>query len=289
MTTCEKCGKILNGQDNFCPGCGTPVKKKPAAGDGSFVLCSTPQPIFGDYTSPILESKPEPIFSDSSSFMAGYSSRQREKVPEASVEQSAPKVTLPPPVSRPKKEKLPEYQWEDWSEPEPKVSSVQRTLPEISQPAEQYYQEKEEETEDSRAEIEAFLQRKQEEFREKIRQGKQRQSQDALPEFHVSGVAEKGLSLLSYLGFLVVIPIVAGKNSPQVRFHANQGLVLFSASILLTMLEGIITSLLGFSLMFLIGPLLRFVIVFFQIRGIINVLKGSDEKLPVIGKIQILK
>ena len=37
----------------------------------------------------------------------------------------------------------------------------------------------------------------------------------------------RGWGILSYFGFLVLIPIFAARNSYFARFHANQGLVLF--------------------------------------------------------------
>ena len=39
--------------------------------------------------------------------------------------------------------------------------------------------------------------------------------------------ANKGPALLSYFGLLVLISIFVAKHSPYVRYHANQGLVLF--------------------------------------------------------------
>ena len=39
----------------------------------------------------------------------------------------------------------------------------------------------------------------------------------------------RGWGILSYFGFLVLIPIFAARNSYFARFHANQGLVLFGA------------------------------------------------------------
>ena len=138
MTTCEKCGKILRDQDRFCPNCGAAVPKKDSSSFSSSVLSSTPEPIFGDYTSPILETKPEPIFGDSSSFMTGYSSPKKEEKPAPAP--SKKKTRPPKPPVQKKKVKAPEYNWEDWSEKSSEVSAFQRTLPETSQPAGNYYQ-----------------------------------------------------------------------------------------------------------------------------------------------------
>lgn len=40
------------------------------------------------------------------------------------------------------------------------------------------------------------------------------------------------LAVLAYLGLLVFVPILSGSKSEFVRFHANQGLVLFICSVL---------------------------------------------------------
>ena len=47
------------------------------------------------------------------------------------------------------------------------------------------------------------------------------------------------MGVLSYLGILVFVPLIAGnKQSPYVRFHTNQGLVLFIASVIVELLDG---------------------------------------------------
>ena len=51
----------------------------------------------------------------------------------------------------------------------------------------------------------------------------------------------KAISILSYLGPLVFIPLFARKNSPFAQFHAKQGVTLLALNILCT----IVNSLLG--------------------------------------------
>ena len=49
----------------------------------------------------------------------------------------------------------------------------------------------------------------------------------------------KAMGVLSYLGILLLIPLLAGdKQSQYVKHHVNQGLVLFLASSLVDLLEG---------------------------------------------------
>ena len=44
--------------------------------------------------------------------------------------------------------------------------------------------------------------------------------------------SNKAMAVLSYLGILVLVPLLGAKNSPFARFHTNQGLILCIATIL---------------------------------------------------------
>ena len=51
---------------------------------------------------------------------------------------------------------------------------------------------------------------------------------DTTAEFDPKDISDnKGISILSYLGPLVFIPMFAKKDSKYARFHANQGLTMF--------------------------------------------------------------
>lgn len=93
----------------------------------------------------------------------------------------------------------------------------------------------------------------------------------------------KGLSLVAYLGILVLIPIFLANGNKFIRFHANQGLVLLLAEIVVNVLNCIpfIGRIFG-----LVGGILCFV---FMILGIVNAVKGRAKELPLIGKIRIIK
>lgn len=112
----------------------------------------------------------------------------------------------------------------------------------------------------------------------------------------------KILSLFSYLGILVLIPIFAAKDSKFAKFHANQGLVIIIAGIALSVIEFIIGLVLGLTLykIAIIGAILSFVIglVFWVLRiaiialeiyGIINACQGKAVKFPYFDKLTILK
>lgn len=104
----------------------------------------------------------------------------------------------------------------------------------------------------------------------------------------------KGMGVLSYLGILVLIPIFAAKDSPFVRYHANQGLVLCIAAIIYGVAYSILSSVIlaiSWRLYFVVSILGLVGIVFavLAVIGIINVVNGQAKELPVIGKYRILK
>lgn len=82
------------------------------------------------------------------------------------------------------------------------------------------------------------------------------------------------VALLSYLNILVFIPLLFVRKSPFVQFHARQGLALF-----------ITTGIFLFSFYVLVLPWLcaLFVLVCIII-GIMNVFRGLERPLPLIGR-----
>lgn len=86
--------------------------------------------------------------------------------------------------------------------------------------------------------------------------------------------SNKVMAIIAYIGLLfLIINILAAPNSKFARFHANQGLVLFIASIVL-----------GFI------PVLGWLAsVALMIMGIVNAAQGQAKELPFIGKFRILK
>ena len=110
---------------------------------------------------------------------------------------------------------------------------------------------------------------------------------------------EKTLAIESYLGLLVLAPIFGAKQSRFVRYHANQGFVLFLASIALWILTMINSALMiatydsGISVLFsilsIILTLASIGVLVFAVIGIVNAAKCRMKELPFIGKFKILK
>lgn len=113
--------------------------------------------------------------------------------------------------------------------------------------------------------------------------------------------SNKGMAILSYIIFF--IPLLTGdyKKSPFVKFHANQGTVLFIASAIFGVAYSIILAI--FSTVFLtvfhawilwgaismVFSCLWLLPTILCILGIVNAANGKMQPLPLIGKFTIIK
>ncbi|MFH1246393.1 MAG: DUF4870 domain-containing protein [Candidatus Liptonbacteria bacterium] len=95
-------------------------------------------------------------------------------------------------------------------------------------------------------------------------------------------VAEKPshnpIAALSYLGILVIVPLLVAKDDPFVKFHVKQGIVLLISYVVASAV--MIIPILGW----IAGVLLFLMNVVLMIMGIIHSLNGEEKELPVIGK-----
>lgn len=106
---------------------------------------------------------------------------------------------------------------------------------------------------------------------------------------------KKGMAVLAYFSWLILIPLLLARKNAFARFHINQALVLFLISTVGNWLANLIGELLlnispyltlAVSGLFGIIGLIVFVL---GIIGIINALQGKMKPLPIIGSIRILK
>lgn len=105
----------------------------------------------------------------------------------------------------------------------------------------------------------------------------------------------KLFSILAYIGPLFLVGLLADPNNPKVKFHVNQGLVLFLAEIVLSIVVTIVNAVLV--VMPVIGGLLVGLISLAQfgatitlaIMGIMNAVKDEEKQLPFIGNFTIIK
>lgn len=121
----------------------------------------------------------------------------------------------------------------------------------------------------------------------------QNQTFDYDPEYFPQDEVKrnKGMGVVSYLGILVLIPILAGdKTSEYVKQHVNQGFVLFIINAVLEFAERI------FEHVVLIGGILSwaanimdFALFIIMIMGIVSAARGTRKPMPIIGNIRIFK
>jgi len=88
----------------------------------------------------------------------------------------------------------------------------------------------------------------------------------------------KAIAALSYVGLLVLIPLLVKKDSPYSQFHAKQGLVLLIAWVAIGIIA--IVPILGW-LISLVGSIILLVLF---VIGLVNALSGQAKELPLIGK-----
>lgn len=93
----------------------------------------------------------------------------------------------------------------------------------------------------------------------------------------------KGIAIAAYILFF--LPLLAAKESPFARYHANQGLMLLIFSVVVNVV-GWVVPFLGW---FVIGPIGNLLVLIFFILGVINAAQGNMKPLPVIGGFQLIK
>lgn len=83
------------------------------------------------------------------------------------------------------------------------------------------------------------------------------------------------MASLSYVGPLVLIPLLTNRDKPFVLFHIKQGLVLFIISVVGSFLTGATP----------IVYIIHLIIIVLSIIGIINSLQKKEEEVPFVGRL----
>lgn len=100
-----------------------------------------------------------------------------------------------------------------------------------------------------------------------------------MPAFDKKDIDDnKIIALLSYIGILCLIPLLAKKDSKFCQEHAKQGFVLFLVEIAVYAIGFV--PVIGW---FLIGPIGSILTLIVSIIGIIKVLQGEFWEIPVLG------
>lgn len=94
--------------------------------------------------------------------------------------------------------------------------------------------------------------------------------------------SNKVYAILAYLGILVLVPILAAKDSKFAKFHANNGLVLLLAMVICGFLCSI-------PIVKYFTGIIELGIIIIDIIGLISAAKGEAKELPIISGIKIIK
>jgi uncharacterized membrane protein len=99
----------------------------------------------------------------------------------------------------------------------------------------------------------------------------------------------KAMGVLAYLSWLIIIPLLAAKDSKFARFHCNQGLVLAIAETLCWIVVKIFGGIpvIGWVLRVAVG-LLDLAFLVLAVMGIVNAASGKARELPLLGSFRLL-
>ena len=110
---------------------------------------------------------------------------------------------------------------------------------------------------------------------------------DSIKKIDTESEKNNAVAVLSYLGLLLLIPLILFEKNKFVRFHVNQGIVLF--------IFDAVCSALSFVMFFvpiagiIISGVLGVISLVLMIIGIVNVCNNKMKKLPIIGGFVIIK
>ena len=85
------------------------------------------------------------------------------------------------------------------------------------------------------------------------------------------------LGVISYIGPLVIISYILGKDMPFVRFHAKQGMVVFAIEVIAWILGSMLWQFWPFV------SLINLATLILSILGIVNVIQRKEQELPLVG------
>jgi uncharacterized membrane protein len=275
MAVCTKCGTSVPDDARFCPTCGSPIVQAEAPASVAEPMAQpTAEPIQAMQDQAAAEEHVQPQAPQQSY----YAQPAQTAVP------SAPQGYYAQP-----QQQQPQY----YAQPgqQPQQSYYAQPAPGQQPPQQSYYAQQPPQQQSYYAQ--PGQQPPQQNYYAPQNQqppqnyGYQQNYQQQPPSYQTgpADIAEnKGISVLCYLGILLLIPLLSKPNSGFVRYHSNQGLVLLIFEILVGILGCI--PYLGWFVIWPVGYIFGLVCL---IMGIVNAVNGSVKPLPLIGKITLLK
>ncbi len=103
----------------------------------------------------------------------------------------------------------------------------------------------------------------------------------------------KLMAVISYLSIFSIVALIFGKDSKYVRYHANQGLCLLIAEVIVGIIKTVVCTILGFipligMIVNLFFGLIGMIFLVLSILGIIHVINGEEKPLPFVGGFKII-
>ena len=98
---------------------------------------------------------------------------------------------------------------------------------------------------------------------------------------------EKALSILSYVGPLFLVALLVEKDNADVKFHTNQGAVLFVVD-LICLVAGWIFGLIPV-VGWIVSAAISLALLVLMVIGIIHAWKEENTELPIIGGVTLIK
>ena len=152
----------------------------------------------------------------------------------------------------------------------------------------------EEKVEEVKEEAEAKEEEKEEKAEEKQEEKKAKDfldTKDETADFDKKDIEDnKVMAVLAYIGILVLIPLLAAKESKFARYHTNQGFTLFLFGFCTCVVLEILGIIPVVGIVFtILGSLVGLCFFILMILGIVNAAQGVAKELPFIGKYRFLK
>ncbi len=102
---------------------------------------------------------------------------------------------------------------------------------------------------------------------------------------------KKILCCLAYfLGLLFFLPLIFWPNDDFAKFHANQSLVILLASVISSIVCGLLGRIPGIGVLFgILGGVIGILLVVACVLGILSVVREEKKALPLLGLFHIIK
>ena len=122
--------------------------------------------------------------------------------------------------------------------------------------------------------------------------------QDRTADFAPSDIsANRGMGIISYISWVVLVPIFTAKNSPYARFHANQGLILAILETGIGIVSSILSNWLGklpligwvFKVVGVLVGLLIIPVCVYAVIAFVGAIRGKAMEIPFINSITLIK